>query len=211
MRDSDGAGVPPPERPITLRAPAMTAGDPPANAVTMRHCETRGERKVSRGGTPKRAKGERSRYAGSPAKAQPRVSWRTRYAFEPSSSPASTCSTSEASTVSSIVASRTKPAYNRSNCGSESDSRSTPGVASGRRTVCRQRNRTSASRAEVTARSRKLRSISASLGGSRSRRAARQPRDPRNAGLLARGVPPASGGTGFHAGSGSSKSLATSC
>jgi hypothetical protein len=66
----------------------------------------------------------------------------------------------------------TKPAYKRSSCAFERASRSTTGVTSGGRTVCRQRNRTSASRAEVTARSRKPRSISASEEGSRKRRVA---------------------------------------
>jgi hypothetical protein len=52
-----------------------------------------------------------------------------------------------------------------------------PAAGASAGTVCRQRNRTSASRAEVTARSRRPRSISASLGGSRVRRVARRAGD----------------------------------
>jgi hypothetical protein len=97
----------------------------------------------------------------------------TSYARDAGSSPASTCSTSAARTVSSIDASRTKPECNRSNSRSDIESRSTPPTRSSTRGRCNQRKRTSASRAEVTARSRKPRSISASLGGSRLRRVAR--------------------------------------
>jgi hypothetical protein len=52
-------------------------------------------------------------------------------------------------------------------------SRSTPGVASGERTLCSHLSRISAARGSETARSRRPRSISASEGGSRSRRFAR--------------------------------------
>jgi hypothetical protein len=74
---------------------------------------------------------------------------------------------------SSSEASFTKPACKRSSCVSDMASRSTPGVASGGRTLCSHRRRISAARGSVTAFSRKPRSISASLGASRVRRVAR--------------------------------------
>jgi hypothetical protein len=98
---------------------------------------------------------------------------REDYELEASSSPASTCSTSAARTVSSIDASRTKPACKRSSCASDMASRSTPGVASRGRTLCSQRSRISAARGSETARSRKPSSICESEGGSRFPRVAR--------------------------------------
>ena len=97
----------------------------------------------------------------------------TRYELDAGLSPASTCSTSPARTASSIDASRTKPEYNRSSSRSDIESRSTPLTCSSTRGRCNQRKRTSASRVEVTARSRKPRSISASEEGSLFRRVAR--------------------------------------
>jgi hypothetical protein len=116
-----------------------------------------------------------SRSRGAPSPTRLLFKRESSYSLEPGPSRASTCSTSLSSTASSIDASRTKPAYRRSSSLSERDSRSTPGGVSLGRTVCRQRNRTSASRADLTARSRKPRSISASEGGSRWLRVARRP------------------------------------
>jgi hypothetical protein len=125
----------------------------------MRGRAMRGERKVSRGSTPKRAKDERSRYAGSPPKglrpAFPGFPWRTRYALEPSSSPASTYSTSARSSSSGNAASFSRAAYNRCSCASDIDSRSTPPTRSSARGRCNQRSRISAARGSETARSRK--------------------------------------------------------
>ena len=79
----------------------------------------------------------------------------------------------------------------RSSCASDMASRSTPGVASGGRTLCSQRRRISAARGSETARSRKPRSISASEGGSLLLRVARDSRNPHAAGLqAARGCHP---------------------
>jgi hypothetical protein len=75
--------------------------------------------------------------------------------------------------VSSIDASLTRSACKRSSCASEMASRSTPGVASGERTLCGHLSRISAARGSETVRSLRPRSISASEGGSRSRRLAR--------------------------------------
>jgi hypothetical protein len=97
---------------------------------------------------------------------------RSRDQLGTGSSPASTCSTSAARTVSSIDASFTKPACKRSSCASDMASRSTPGGLPWRG-LCSQRKRISAARGSVTAFSRKPRSISASVGGSLVRRVAR--------------------------------------
>ena len=107
---------------------------------------------------------------------------REDYELEARSSP-STCSTSAARTGSSNDASPTKPACKRSSCASDIESRSTPGVTSGGRTLCNHLRRISAARGSETARSRKPLSISASVGGSLLRRDARLPFGLRNAGL----------------------------
>jgi hypothetical protein len=88
----------------------------------------------------------------------------TRYELDANSSPASTCSTSAASTGSSSDASRAKPECNLSNSRSEIESRSTPSTRSSARGRCNHRKRISAARGSVTAFSRSPRSISASEG-----------------------------------------------
>ena len=124
----------------------------------------------SRGGTSPRDKTDGTKHEG----AGPRAAFRG----EPLSARAGLvigqpCSTSAARTVSSIDASLTNPACKRSSCASDMASRSTPGVASGERTLCSHLSRISAARGSETALSLRPRSISASEGGSRSRRLAR--------------------------------------
>jgi hypothetical protein len=67
--------------------------------------------------------------------------------------------------VPSNDASFSKPAYKRSSCSSDSASRSTHPLFASRPGRCNHRRRISAARGSETARSRKPRSISASLGG----------------------------------------------
>jgi hypothetical protein len=81
----------------------------------------------------------------------------------------------------------------RSRFASDMASRSTPGVASGERTLCSHLSRISAARGSETARSLRPRSISASEGGSRLPRVARRAGvTPRESPRLA-GVPPPCG------------------
>ncbi len=111
------------------------------------------------------------------------------YSLEPSSSTSSTLPTTARNSSSGNAASFRRPAYKRSSWRSDIESRSTPPTHSSERGRCSQRRRISAARGSETARSRKPRSISASLGGSRLRRVAR----PRPAGATSAGVPIAGG------------------
>jgi hypothetical protein len=86
------------------------------------------------------------------------------YPLETGPSPASTRSTSAARTVPSSEASFSKPAYKRSSCGSESESRSTPPTPRLPARALQPTQRISAARGSETARSRSPRSISVSVG-----------------------------------------------
>jgi hypothetical protein len=98
--------------------------------------------------------------------------------------------TKAASSSEGMEDSRIKPAWRASNCSV--DSASSPSSSVTGRGLCIQRRRISAARGSDTARSRKPRSISASLGGSRSRRLARTAgRSPAQTGVpLPRGCAP---------------------
>jgi hypothetical protein len=96
----------------------------------------------------------------------------------------------------SIEQRRITPACKRSSCPTESASKASDSGAI-ERGRCSQRSRISAARGLVRARSRRPRSMSASLGGSRSCRPARDVPQLRHDGFGGRGYPRASRSPGF--------------
>jgi hypothetical protein len=157
----------------SVRPSALLAGGRSANPLSTRVCRRRGERMARWFCVPASCREdavarERLNRAGVSTVSLRRASScshaTTRYELDANSSPASTCSTSAASTGSSSDASRTKPECNLSNSRSDIESRSTPPTRSSARGRCNHRKRISAARESVTAFSRSPRSISASEG-----------------------------------------------